>query len=72
MPADVAEVCAFEPDAIVEDVVGSSTEMGLAEHDPDLLRYIRSDTDQLVKAAVLAGSIGFAYRSPDRTGRRFA
>lgn len=46
--------------------------MGLAEHDPGLLKNIRSDTDQLVKAVVLAGSIGVAYRSPDRMGRRFA
>lgn len=41
------------------EVVGSWAEMEVAEQDLGMLKDIRSDTEQLVKAVVLAGSIGF-------------
>ena len=49
---------------------GSWVETGFAEHDLDMLQDIRSDTDQVAKA-VLAASIGTAYRLLDSRGRCF-
>lgn len=58
MIAEVAEKGAFEPDTTVGAVVGSWVEMEVAEHDLGMLEDIPFDTDQWVKAVVLAGSIG--------------
>ena len=59
--AKVAEEYALEPDTTVEEAAGSWLEMGFAEHDLNMLWDTHSDTDQVAKA-VLAGSIGIAYR----------
>ena len=54
----------MEPGTTVEEAAGSWVEMGFVEHDLDMLRNTHSDTDQVVKA-VLAASIGIAYRLLD-------
>ena len=69
MVAEVAEVGAFAPDTMIEELVDSCAEAEVAERDLDMSEDIRSDTDRLVKAVVSAGSIGFDWYSPDRVER---
>ena len=58
MVAEFAEEGASEPDTTWEKFVGDWVEMEVAEQDLGKLEGIRSDTEQSVKAIVLAGNVG--------------
>ena len=61
MVAEIAEMCAFEPDTTVEEAVGSWVEMEVAEHDLGMLTDVGSDFENLVMAVVFVGGRVVAY-----------
>lgn len=70
MIVDAAEEGAFERDTTVGEVVDSWVEMEVAEHGLGILEDLCSYTESLVKALILAGSIGVDECSPDWMGRQ--